>query len=121
MQVSTEESVRLAAAAAADKLADDIVAVDVTSVFALVDAFVLCTANNPRQADAVINEVEHRMRAAGAKRLTREGDPSSGWVLIDFGDVVVHVLLPEQRAEYGLERLWRDCPTIDLRRPEAAS
>lgn len=119
--MGTKEMVRLAAAAAADKLAEEIVAVDVTSLFALVDAFVVCTGRNPRQVDAITSEVERRLMASGARRPTREGDPGSGWVLLDFGDIVVHVLLPDSRAEYGLERLWLDCPSIDLRLPEAAS
>lgn len=108
------ELVRVAAKAASDKLADNIIAFDVSDQLALTDAFVLCSAPNDRQVKSIVDEVEDRMREIGAKPLRREGERDARWVLIDFGDVVVHVQHEEERQFYALERLWRDCPTIEL-------
>lgn len=108
------EWARIAAAAAADKKAEDIVAFDVSEVLVITDAFLVCTAGNPRQVAAVVDEVERRVKAAGAATVRREGQREGGWVLLDFVDLVVHVQQPETRVLYGLERLWRDQPQIDL-------
>jgi ribosome-associated protein len=105
---------RTAAAAAADKKAEDIVAFDVSGVLVITDAFLVCTAGNPRQVAAVVDEVERRLKAAGAQSVRREGQREGGWVLLDFIDLVVHVQSPEARTMYDLERLWRDQPQIDL-------
>lgn len=114
---ATDEAVALsiaAAEAAADKLATDIVAIDVSGQLVITDVFVMCSAANERQVNAVVDEVEDRLRAMGAKPLRREGQPENKWVLIDFGDVVVHVQLAEERIHYAIERLWKDCPVIAL-------
>jgi ribosome-associated protein len=108
------ELVHVAAAAASDKLADDIIAFDVSDQLAITDAFLLCSAPNDRQVKAIVDEIEDRMRAAGAKPVRREGQRDARWVLIDFEDIVVHVQHAEDRAFYALERLWADCPLIDL-------
>src|SRR5260370_29212552 len=104
--------------AAADKLATDIIAYDVSEQIAITDAFLLCSAANDRQVRSIIDEVELKMRQAGASVVRREGEREGRWVLLDFMDVVVHVQNAEERTFYALERIWKDCPTIKL--PEAA-
>ncbi len=113
------ELVRTAAQAASDKLADDIVAFDVSEQLIITDAFVLCSAPNDRQVKAIVDEIEDRLRDAGAKPERREGERDGRWVLIDYGDIVVHVQHEEERLFYSLERIWRDCPTISL--PESVT
>jgi ribosome-associated protein len=108
------ETALLAAQAAADKLATDVSIVDVSDRLAITDAFVLASAPNERQVQAIVDAVEERLRQHGTKPVRREGVAESRWVLLDFVDVVVHVQHAEERAYYALERLWKDCPTIDL-------
>jgi len=108
------ELVRVAAEAAAEKLADDIIAYDVSDQLVITDAFVLCSASNDRQVKAIVDEVEDRLREIGAKPVRREGERDGRWVLIDYADIVVHVQHEEERSFYALERLWRDCPAISL-------
>lgn len=103
-----------AAEAASDKLAHDIVAIDVSEQLVITDVFVLCSADNERQVRAVVDGVEERLHGLGSKPLRREGESEGRWVLLDFGDVVVHVQLAEERIHYAIERLWKDCPTIAL-------
>jgi ribosome-associated protein len=113
------ELTEIAALAAADKLAQDIVAYDVSDQLAITDAFLLCSGANDRQVRSIIDEVELRMRQAGATLVRREGEREGRWVLLDYLDVVVHVQNKEERLFYALERIWKDCPTIPL--PEAAA
>jgi len=108
------ELVRAAAAAAADKLATELVAFDVSEQLVITDAFLLCSAANDRQVRAVVDEIEERLRELGAKPVRREGERDGRWVLLDYSDIVVHVQHTEERAFYALERLWRDCPAVDL-------
>ncbi len=105
---------RLAAEAAADKLGTDLVAFDVSERLAITDIFLIVTASNERQVGAVVDGIEERLLANGVKRARREGDRENRWVLLDFLDVVVHVQHSEERRLYSLERLWRDCPRIEL-------
>jgi ribosome-associated protein len=114
---ATERALELATAAAeaaAEKLADDIVAFDVSDQLVITDVFVLCSAPNDRQVRAIVDGIEERLRAFDAKPIRREGEREGRWVLLDFIDVVVHVQHAEERAYYALERLWRDCPLIAL-------
>ena len=97
-----------------DKLAQQIIAFDVSEQLAITDAFLLASAGNERQVKAIVDEVEDKLREIGAKPIRREGLRDGRWVLIDYGDVVVHVQHEEERSFYALERLWRDCPTIEL-------
>ena len=107
--------VRLAAEAAADKLADDILAYDVSDQLVITDAFLLCSATNDRQVRAIVDEIEERLRIeAHAKPVRREGEREGRWVLLDYVDIVVHVQHEEDRTFYALERLWKDCPSIAL-------
>jgi ribosome-associated protein len=106
--------VHTAARAASDKLAKEILAFDVSDQLAITDAFVLASASNDRQVRAVVDEIEDKLRDLGEKPLRREGERDGRWVLLDYGDVVVHVQHEEEREFYALERLWRDCPLIAL-------
>ena len=106
--------VEAAARAASDKLAQRIIAFDVSEQLAITDAFVLASATNDRQVKAIVDAVEEKLRDVGAKPLRREGERDGRWVLIDYGDVVVHIQHEEERQFYALERLWRDCPAIPL-------
>jgi len=103
-----------AAQAASDKLADDIVAYDVSDVFVITDAFVLASAPNDRQVRAIVDAVEDRLLELGAKPARREGQQEGRWVLLDYIDIVVHVQHAEERTYYSLERLWKDCPVLAL-------
>lgn len=101
-----------AAQAAADKLASDILLLDVSEQLVITDVFLLASAPNDRQVLAVVDEVEDRLRDLGAKPIRREGEKEGRWVLLDFGEIVVHVQHQEERVYYALERLWKDCPVI---------
>jgi ribosome-associated protein len=108
------ELARAAAAAAADKLATTITGIDVSEQLALTDVFVIVSAESERQVGSIVDEVEDTLREMGAKPVRREGQREGRWVLIDFSDIVVHVQHDEERSFYELERLWKDCPSIDL-------
>ena len=119
---ATEHAVELvhaAARAAADKLATDLLAFDVSEQLAITDAFLLCTASNDRQVRSVVDGIEERLRDLDAKPARREGQRESRWVLLDYVDIVVHVQHTDERLYYALERLWRDCPVVPL--PESVS
>ncbi|MDU0348358.1 ribosome silencing factor [Actinomyces sp. MRS3W] len=114
---ATEHAVELAvtaARAASEKKAEDIVAIDVSERLAFTDVFLIVSAANDRQVRAVVDAVDEAMYKAGAKSRAREGLEEARWVLIDYADVVVHVLQAEDREYYGLERLWKDCPLVTL-------
>ena len=103
-----------AALAAADKLAEEVVAVDVSEQLVITDVFLLCSGANDRQVRAIVDAVEERLIPLGAKPVRREGEREGRWVLLDYVDIIVHVQHAEERAYYALERLWRDCPTVPL-------
>ena len=105
---------RAAASAAEDKLATKIVALDVSEQLALTDIFLLASAPNDRQVNAIVDSIEDSLRELGVKPVRREGERDGRWVLIDFADIVVHVQHEEERSYYQLERLWKDCPAIEL-------
>ena len=114
---ATSESVALAQAAAeaaSDKLAEDVVAFDVSDQLSIADIFLLCSAPNERQVASIVDGVEERLRDFGAKPVHREGERERRWVLLDYLDLVVHVQHSEERDYYALERLWRDCPLVSL-------
>lgn len=108
------ELVETAALAAADKLAESIIAYDVSEQLVITDAFLLCSASNDRQVRAIVEEIELRMRQAGAQLVRREGEREGRWVLLDYLDIVVHIQHSEERSFYALERIWKDCPQITL-------
>jgi ribosome-associated protein len=103
-----------AAEAAADKLAHNIQAFDVSERLAITDIFVLASAPNDRQVKSIVDAVEDRLRDLGAKPARREGQHEGRWVLLDYSDIVVHVQHAEEREFYRLERLWKDCPVIEF-------
>ncbi|SEF18353.1 ribosome silencing factor [Jiangella alba] len=114
---ATDRAIQLAVAAAeaaSDKLADDIVAFDVSERMAITDVFLVCSASNDRQVRSVVDAVEERLRDLGARPVSREGEREGRWVLLDYVEIVVHVQHAEERVFYALERLWKDCPTIEL-------
>ncbi|MBD7994349.1 ribosome silencing factor [Arthrobacter sp. Sa2CUA1] len=118
---SSMEIARTAARAASAKLADDIVAIDVSERLAITDVFLIASASNERQVNAIVDGVEEELAKSGLKPVRREGRSEGRWVLLDYATVVVHVQHEEDRVFYALERLWKDCPAVDLQLPEAPS
>lgn len=108
------ELTRAAARAAGDKLGTDLVARDVSEQLAITDVFLIVTASNERQVGAIVDGIEEALRELDAKPARREGDREQRWVLLDYLDLVVHVQHSEERNLYALERLWGDCPRIEL-------
>src|SRR5690606_18810728 len=106
--------------AAVSKGGEDLVALNVSEPLPLVDIFLLVTGNSERNVAAIADEVEDRLHEAGYRRLRREGRDEARWVLLDFGDLIVHVFHAEERVYYGLERLWRDCPVIPIEAADAS-
>jgi ribosome-associated protein len=91
----------------ADRQAEDIVLLDIREVASFTDYFVIATALNPRQMRALVDTLEKELRAGGVRAARPEGLEDSGWVLLDFGSVIVHLFSPEEREHYALEELWR--------------
>lgn len=113
------ELARCAGAAAADKLAEEVIALDVSAQVVITDVFLISSAASERQVMAIVDGIERDLlEKLGRKPLRREGERDARWVLLDYGDIVVHVQHAEDRAYYALERLWRDAPVIDLQLPE---
>jgi ribosome-associated protein len=113
---ASDEAVALAVAAAAaaeERSARDIALLEVADVLVVADLFVVVSATNERQVAAITAAIEERLHNEGRKVLRREGTPSSGWMLLDYGDVICHIMHEEQRAHYALERLWADVPQRD--------
>jgi ribosome-associated protein len=108
---------QVAARAAEATGGEDLVALDVSGPLPLVDVFFLVTGRSERNVAAIADEVEEHLLEAGHKRLRREGRQESRWVLLDFGDLVVHVFHEQERVYYGLERLWKDCPVVPIELP----
>ena len=114
---ATDRAVELAIAAAraaSDLKAQEIIALDVSEQLVLTDVFLIASGTNERQVGAIVDAVEEALHKLGSKPVRREGKAQGRWVLIDFGDVVVHVQHAEDRLYYALERLWKDCPVIEL-------
>jgi ribosome-associated protein len=112
------ELLEVAAKAADSKQAEDLVALDVSGPLPLTDIFLLASARNERNVLAIADEIEDKLAEAGTKALRREGRNEARWVLLDFGDLVVHVFHQEDRAYYSLERLWKDCPVLPIELPQ---
>ncbi len=105
---------RTAAKAADDKLGTDIIGLDVSSTLYITDAFLIVSADNERQIGAIIDAVEEAVQRGHDRTPLRREGRGGDWVLLDFGEIVVHVFSAEQREYYALERLWKDVPVIDL-------
>ena len=106
------EMARIAALAADEKLATDVVVLDVSEQLVITDCFVIASAPNERQVNAIVDNVEEKLRLAGHKPVRREGTREGRWTLLDYVDVVVHIQHEDERNFYALDRLWKDCPTI---------
>jgi ribosome-associated protein len=111
------EILQLAAKAADSKGAEDLVALDVSGPLPLTDIFLLATGRVERNVVAIAGEIEDQLNEAGVKTLRREGKAEGRWILLDFGDLVVHVFHEEDRMYYSLERLWKDCTVVPLQLP----
>lgn len=115
------EMLQLAAAAAVSKGGEDLVALNVSEPLPLVDIFLIVTGNSERNVAAIADEIEDTLIEAGHKRVRREGRQEARWVLLDFGDLIVHVFHGEERVYYSLERLWKDCPVVPIDVAEPAT
>jgi ribosome-associated protein len=114
---ASDEAIKMAtvaAQAASAKLAQDVVVIDVSGQLVITDCFVIASATNERQANAIVDEIEEKMRRSGYKPARREGTREGRWVLLDYVDIVVHVQHEEERQFYSLDRLWRDCPLVSV-------
>ena len=119
---ATEQSIdiaRTAAHAAADKIAQDIIAIDVSERLAITDIFLIASAPSERQVNAIVDGIEEELSKQDLKPVRREGRSEGRWVLLDYANVVVHVQHEEDRVFYALDRLWKDCPAVDLQLAEA--
>ncbi|NLE80512.1 MAG: ribosome silencing factor [Rhodococcus sp.] len=116
MSATTEaiEVAKIAALAADEKLASDVMVLDVSEQLVITDCFVIASAPNERQVNAVVENIEDRLREAGHKPVRREGTREGRWALLDFVDVVIHVQHDDERNFYALERLWKDCPKVEV-------
>lgn len=113
------DAARVAALGADEMKGEDIVAFDVSEPLGLTDVFLIATGSSPRHVLSIAEEVEKQMHLQyGMNPREREGLEEGQWVLLDFGDIVVHVMDQDSRDFYDLERLWKDCPRIDLQLPE---
>lgn len=108
------EMAGIAARAADEKLATDIVVIDVSGQLIITDCFVLASAETERQVNAIIDEIEEKLREAGHKPLRREGTREGRWALLDFNEMIVHVQHVDERDYYSLDRLWKDCPVVEI-------
>lgn len=108
------EVVRAAAKAASEKLAEDLIALDVSDRLAITDVFFIASAATERQVNAIVDGIEDELHKFGMRPVRREGRAGGRWVLLDYADIVVHVQHEEDRIFYALERLYADCPVVDL-------
>lgn len=109
---SVTELTQVAARAIADKFGTEMIAIDLSDQLVLSEVFLIATGANIRQVDAIADEVEEKLRLIGEKPARREG--TDEWILLDYSDLVVHIQSAELRRYYMLDRLWNDCPTIEL-------
>jgi ribosome-associated protein len=114
-RLTSLEQARLIAGLAQEKLAEDVVILDLRPVCVYTDFFVLCSGRNPRQTKSIVDEVRERLKADHTLRpRSVEGAAQGDWILVDYLDVVLHVFTPETRGYYGLEQLWGDMPSVEL-------
>lgn len=112
--MDSKELLQLTVEAADDKRADDIVALNVAEVSLMADYFVILSADSKRQVQAIADNIVEFIRKAGSDVKSVEGRTAGEWVLIDAGDVIVHVFQKDARAHYNLEKLWSDAPLVDV-------
>lgn len=109
-----DESVQLALRCAADKKAFDLIALDLREVASFTEFFIIASGANQRQAQAISDDIEEKLKKIGTKPVRIEGYSSAEWILLDFGDFIVHVFDKEARGFYDLERLWRDAKHVEI-------
>ena len=114
--LSAEHKARLGAQAALDKRAEDLRVLDLQGLSEVADFFLICGGHSTTQIQTIADSIEARLKAEEIRLLHREGMPESGWLLLDYGDVVMHVFLRETREFYSLERLWGDAPLLSVER-----
>jgi ribosome-associated protein len=103
---------KVAVDAASDKKASDIMLLDIRDVTTIADYFVICSGNNPRQIQAIADAIDEELGKQGANVLHKEGVADTGWLLLDFGDIIVHIFGNKEREYYRLERLWSEAKTV---------
>jgi ribosome-associated protein len=113
-RLTAERKARRAAQAALDKKALDLVVLDVQGLSSVTDYFLVCSGRSAPHLASIIDAIREALRAEGVRPLHAEGVVDSGWVLLDYGDVLMHVFLEETRRYYALERLWGDAPSISV-------
>ena len=111
-RLESAEIAKVLVDAAADKKANDITLLDIRDMSVIADYFVICTGANSRQIRAIASAIEDKMSELGVSARGREGDADTGWLLLDFGDIIVHIFGPMEREFYRLERLWSGAPTV---------
>ena len=112
VQLDPAQLAKAAVDAASDKKASDIILLDVQELTPIADYFVICSGNNPRQIEAIADGIDEALRKQGARVVHREGNAESGWLLLDFGDIIVHIFGQKEREYYRLERLWNQAKTV---------
>jgi len=114
--LSAEHKARLGARAALEKKAEGLMVLNLQGISEVADFFLICNGRSTAQIQTIVEAVEEQLKGEGIRPLHREGLPESGWLLVDYGDLVIHVFLEETRQFYGLERLWGDAPLLSVER-----
>ena len=112
VQLDTDALARTAVDVASDKKAFDVVLLDIRDVTTIADYFVICSGNNSRQIQAIADAIDEELGKRGARLFHREGKADTGWMLLDFGDVIVHIFGPKEREYYRIEHLWNEAKTV---------
>jgi len=110
--LDTAQLAKAAVDVASDKKASDVLLLDIRDVTVIADYFVICSGNNNRQIQAIADTIDEELGKQGARLLHREGSADTGWVLLDFGSIIVHIFGPKEREYYHLERLWNEAKTV---------
>ena len=114
LRLTAEGKARQAAWAALDKRAVDVMVLDVQGLSSVTDYFLVCTGKSTTHMQAITDAIREKLKGADVRPLHAEGVPESGWILLDYGDVLIHVFLEDTRSYYALERLWGDAPSLTL-------